>query len=66
MPRHQDIQHNVANKLALGSTASATLLGKNTHDKRRQQKKLFEYIWVKLFTNGPSKIYERQPLKNLK
>ena len=25
-----------------------------------------KFKWVKLFKNGPSKIYERQPLKNLK
>ena len=28
--------------------------------------KLLQHIWDKLFKNGPSKIYRRQPLKNLK
>ena len=42
------------------------LISLPSSDFRGERKTIFNIIWVKVFKNGPSKLFDRQPLKNLK
>ena len=53
---------NITNVILLDHYKDAKRSTKNTHNWSRR----IMCIWVKVFKNGPGKICDRQPLKNLK